>query len=104
MTCPYTPKIFCQYIDTSGMDKTKEYLQCEHYIIPKPNVKVPDLQWIWHDSWKGFFSLKGNPLKYPAAFHLIYKWAIQIGFLEIRKFLNDKQMSKALEIYKNRPL
>lgn len=52
----------------------------------------------WH-KFKGFTYLKGDPNKQPAAFHLIYKWSLFLGWFEIRKFLDDKQMEQALNIY-----
>lgn len=59
---------------------------------------IKPIQFVW---WRKFHIgfIKGNPVKQPAAFHLIYKWSLWIGFLEIRKFLNEKEMAKALEIY-----
>ena len=55
-------------------------------------------------NWKecrGFKFIKSNPLKSPAAFHLIYAWSIYIGVWEIRKFMNESQMKRALEIFHN---
>jgi hypothetical protein len=43
--------------------------------------------------------IKGNPTKQPAAFHLIYKWSLWLGWFEIRKFLTDDQREDALRIY-----
>ena len=52
----------------------------------------------WTDRWH-FKFVKGNPVKYPAAFHLIYKWSLWLGCFEIRKFMTDSEMRKALETY-----
>jgi hypothetical protein len=56
------------------------------------------IQFVW---WYKFHIrfIKGNPLKNPAAFHLIYKWSLWLGFLEIRKFMNLKEMGQAMMIY-----
>jgi len=48
--------------------------------------------------WR-FGFLKGDPLKQPAAFHLIYKWSLWFAFIEIRKFMTDEEMRIALRIY-----
>lgn len=50
--------------------------------------------------WKGFRFTKGDPNKQPAAFHLIYKWSLFLGWFEIRKFLNDEEGNEALKIYR----
>ena len=53
----------------------------------------------WYPEWHGIHFIKGNPVKQPAAFHLIYKYSLWLGYWEIRKFLTDEEMRKALEIY-----
>ena len=58
----------------------------------------------WYPEWHGFHFIKSNPLKKPEAFHLIYKWSLWLGWWEIRKFMTDKEMEKALEIYKKNGL
>jgi transcription elongation factor Elf1 len=30
MECPYQTKMSCKYVDTAGMDKTKECQDCEY--------------------------------------------------------------------------
>jgi hypothetical protein len=52
----------------------------------------------WRDRWH-FCFIMGNPLKQPAAFHLIYKWSLWLGFIEIRKFMTPEEMENALKIY-----
>jgi hypothetical protein len=55
----------------------------------------------WFGDHKPTFRfIKGNPLKKPAAFHLIYKWSLWLGWWEIRKFMTDDEMKRALQIYK----
>ncbi|HNQ69633.1 MAG TPA: hypothetical protein PKN32_14770 [Bacteroidales bacterium] len=51
--------------------------------------------------WREFHIcfIRGNPLRLPAAFHLIYKWSLWLGWWEVRKFLTDAEMKKALQIY-----
>jgi len=44
MKCPHAPShmpIECAYIDTAGMDKTKECNQCEHYPVAKIHKTYP---------------------------------------------------------------
>jgi len=48
--------------------------------------------------WRFGFT-RSNPLKQPAAFHLIYKWSLCFAFIEIRKFMTDEEMRIALRIY-----
>ena len=61
-----------------------------------------DLQFIkWYPEWHGFHFIRGNPLKEPAAFHLIYKWSVHFGFWEVRRFLSDTKRHEALNIYKH---
>ena len=58
------------------------------------------VQIIWWREWHFHFGfIKGDPLKKPAAFHLIYKWGLWLGFMEIRKFLTDKDREIALAQY-----
>jgi|WetSurMetagenome_2_1015567.scaffolds.fasta_scaffold60270_4 hypothetical protein len=102
--------IFCDFIDTAGMDKTVPCEKCPHYsgialnfakkpgreIAKKPESLYQAVHW---DESHGIRLIFGNPAKSPAAFHLIYKWSLHIGKLEIRKFLTEKEMHKALKIY-----
>ena len=61
---------------------------------------MKDIQYInWYPEWHRIRFIKSNPLQQPAAFHLIYKWSLWLGFWEIRKFMTDEEMAKALEIY-----
>jgi hypothetical protein len=46
-----------------------------------------------------FGFIRGNPAKQPSAFHLIYKWSLWLGFIEIRKFLTEEEMKERLEKY-----
>lgn len=66
--------------------------------LDKKEKLIQFVNWGFLNKWH-FGFIRGNPLKQPAAFHLIYKWSIWIGFIEIRKFLTDKEMGKALKIY-----
>lgn len=59
-----------------------------------------DIQFIWWRDWH-FGFIKGNPLKNPAAFHLIYKWSLWLGYLEIRKFMTDNERATVMSIYLN---
>lgn len=60
---------------------------------------MKNIQYVrWTDRWH-FGFIKGNPLKQPAAFHLIYKWSLWLGYLEIRKFMTEDEMAEALKIY-----
>lgn len=113
MICPYVPNLFCEYIDTAGMDKIKECKDCEHFmqnasykdfhpdIIIEPRQKNVTFQGVRWDTWHGIQFIKGDPKKGPAAFHLIYKWSLFLGWFEIRKFMTTEEMKKALEIYHN---
>jgi len=67
---------------------------------------MKDIQFInWFKDGKPTFRfIRGNPLKQPAAFHLIYKWSLWLGWWEIRKFLSEKEMERALQIYKEHDL
>lgn len=60
---------------------------------------MKEIQFIKWNEWHGFHFIRGNPLKLPSAFHLIYKWSIWLGWWEIRKFLTEKEMEQALKIY-----
>jgi len=54
----------------------------------------------WFPYWKGIKFKRTNPkTDTNAAYYLIYKWYILLGFWEIRKFMNDKERKDALKIY-----
>jgi len=55
----------------------------------------------WRYGKPHFGYIRGNPLNVPAAFHLIYKWSLWLGWLEVRKFLTDEERKQALNIYRN---
>ena len=38
--CPYNNKIECPYIDTSGMSKTKECVDCENFKKKKVRINL----------------------------------------------------------------
>ena len=62
-------------------------------------------QFIWWRDWHFHFGfIKGNPIKRPSAFHLIYKWCIWLGFIEIRKFLTEEEQEEALNKYRKKEL
>jgi hypothetical protein len=120
MKCYYNASLLCDKVDTSGMNKLP-CEECEHYHNGvKATGNMPFLSFIassvknWHktlqfihwpsDHKRCFLFIKGNPLSDPAAFHLIYKWSLWIGRIEIRKFLTDQEMKRALEIYVKRQL
>jgi hypothetical protein len=92
MNCPYKPNTQCSYIDTAGMDKLKHCPVCENY-------HIPNIQYITWRTWHGIRFVKGFPLLYPESFHLIYKWSIFIGWLEIRKFLTAPEQAQAVNMF-----
>jgi hypothetical protein len=120
MKCPYV-EIECAYLDTAGMNKPVECKDCTHYKEPDEKGIIatgatPVLAWIvekirgikeniqfvrWPD-WHGFHFIKGDPLKTPAAFHLIYKWDLWLGWIEIRMFLSDTKRIEAFNIYETK--
>lgn len=124
MQCPYST-VLCEHMDTAGMTKLKECIECKYYtpnaatrakadavtkLFRKPPAK-PGLmfkirefwglvQFVnWH-KWIGLHYFPGNPVTYPA-FGLIYKWSLFLGWFEIRKFLSDTEMTKAYQLYIN---
>ncbi len=55
----------------------------------------------WFPYWKGIKCKRTNPLTdINAAYYLIYKWYVVLGFWEIRKFMNPKEKKKAFKTYK----
>jgi hypothetical protein len=62
-------------------------------------MKSKRLQFIKWDGWHGFHFFWGAANKKPAAFHLIYKWSLFIGFWEIRMFLTDKELKRRFKEY-----
>jgi hypothetical protein len=61
---------------------------------------IQNFQFIWWRDWHFHFGfIKGNPLKNPLAFHLIYKWGLWLGCIEIRRFLTEEERRIAVEIY-----
>jgi hypothetical protein len=99
MTCPYNPKIFCEYVNTSGMDKPVECKDCSHSIKPKPKEPKGLIQYVKWNTWQGLRFVKSYPLKEPASFNIIYKWTLVLGWFEIRKFLTSLETKRALKIF-----
>jgi hypothetical protein len=63
---------------------------------------MKNIQIVWWRDWHFHFGfVKGNPLKKPLAFHIIYKWGIWLGCIEIRKFLTEEERTAAIKIYIN---
>jgi len=61
---------------------------------------MKDIQFInWFPDWHWVYFIRSNPIKQPAAFHLIYKWSLHLGFWEIRKFQTEKEMAESLKEY-----
>ena len=57
----------------------------------------------WFPYWKGIKFKRTNPITdVNAAFYLIYKWYILLGFWEIRKFMSVKERKKALKLYQEK--
>jgi hypothetical protein len=99
MKCPHSPlNLLCDYVDTAGMDKSQECPKCPHYTLKasKKQSWWSLIQFVKWPDWHGFHFVKGNPLKEPAAFHLIYKWSLWLGWIEIRKFLTQDELIKAM--------
>lgn len=63
-------------------------------------AKEPKYQYILWRRWRPYFGLiRGNPLKHPIAFHLIYKWSLWLGWFEIRKFYTLAESTEAMLVY-----
>lgn len=54
----------------------------------------------WRRPHVGF--IRGNPHKQPAAFHLIYRWSLWLGWLEVRRWLTPQQSFEAVLQYMKR--
>jgi hypothetical protein len=87
--------------DEKGIRATGE-MPILAYLIEKYREIKRNIQFVnWCFRWQGFHFFKGNPLKHPLAFHLIYKWALYLGYFEIRMFMTEKERAKAFKIYSN---